>query len=1083
MLALPAQATAQASIWEGWIGDVYIEVTTGLTAQVVRPASWEGHNSSIAEIPETVRIVDNVAHTVYYVPVTIIKNDAFRDRDLTRVTLCRNLKVIESDAFAGCTGIYEVRFNCENMDQMARSMFPHPVSVFYDSRESLRNIIIGPHVKKIPFRAFSHLDHLSEVTIPSSVEDISSCAFKGCSNLVLIDMESSTPPSLGREAFDDMSVMYLHVPEGATLYYAYPNWSSFNIYEGNDHPVAVTYQGTELYYRLDSERHTATVVCPYIVGGWFDLLVKPHGAVVIPDQVNYQGRQYNVTGVDVRALGDCPDLTSVTIGRNVTYIHPNAFLNSPHVNTVYYNAIQCEDMPYCKSAFYPCKETLEHLIIGDEVTQIPAYAFYECTHIGAVTFPASLNKIGGGAFSGCSSLTGNFSFPYGFVMGKEAFMNCSQLTQVNIGMVSVPEGAFYGCSGLSSLTFGSTVTTIGADAFHGCTGLLALELPNALQTIGSAAFDGCSGVSGNLVLPPYLQEIGHRAFRNCQQVTGVSFPSLLSSIGDEAFKNCTGLTGDLVMPNTLQTLGKSAFEGCTGYSSVSVNVTKLNKDVFKGCTGLTEVTIGQNVTEMASSTFEGCNQIATVNFNATNCQDISYTGYIRYSPFRDSRETLTTLNIAAGVTCIPPYAFYQCYHLSGWSLPSSVRTIKSYAFGSCSGLTGPLNLPIMNTLEEGAFKDCTGFTSLSVDVPTVSQEAFKGCTGLTEVTIGQSVTKIQGMAFEDCNHIATVNFNALDCTYMGSAHSASRVSPFDSSSEVLQTLNIGSSVNRIPAYAFHHCINLLKPVFPASLIIIEQDAFARCNSIIGSLELTGLEELCSNAFYKCIALTSVSVDVPAISEGAFMGCTDLTEVTIDQHVKEIKKNAFKDCTNIITVNFNATNCTKMDFNLSSVFCSIGENFTTLNIGSGVVRIPTYAFKDCSSLNTINVSATTPPVLFGSSFDYSTHTLLRVPQESYSLYRDHEYWGRFMLGSDLVIAGVEVTEDNAANITAAGITSGTVSYSFETHTLTLNGATITMSEALSLESWVDSLHIKLIGNNSIATTNEHYYYWAILKKTL
>ena len=1074
MLALPAQA----GVWEGWVDDVYIEVTTSLTAQVIRPASWEGHGTSVVRIPEYVRIIDDL--DVYEVPVTIIKDDAFRDRHLMSVTLCRNLKIIEPNAFAGCTGIYEVKFNCENMDQMERSMFPHPVSVFYDSRETLRLLTIGPHVQKIPAHAFDQLDHLSMVTIPSSVEYIYAYAFEGCSNLVLLDMESATPPSLGFGAFDDQTVMYLHVPEGATQNYANNNdWRSFNIYEGNDYPVAVTYQGTELYYRLDSESRTATVVCPYFDGGWFRLLVKPHGAVVIPDYItDYQGHRYDVTGVDVRALGDCPDLTSVTIGRNITFIHHDAFWDSQHINTVYYNAIQCEDMPLRTSAFYPSEGALEHLVIGNEVTQIPAYAFYNCNHIGEIAFPPSLNKIGVEAFKGCSSLEGAFSFPNGFVMGEEAFMNCSQLAEVDIAMASVPNGAFCGCSSLSSLTLGNTVTAIGARAFSGCISLTSLELPNSLRTIGAGAFDGCSGLSGDLVLPPYVQEIGACAFRNCPQVTSVNFPSLLTSIGDNAFKNCTGLPGDLVLPNTLQTIGEGAFEGCTGFSSVSVNVPVLNANTFKSCTGLTEVTIGQNVTEIACNTFENCNQIATVNFNATNCNRIrffnSFYSYERYSPFRDSRETLTTLNIAAGVTCIPGPAFYQCYHLSGLNLPASVRTIEADAFAYCSDLTGALDLPILNTLGSGAFKGCTGLTSVSVDVPTISEEAFKGCTGLTEVTIGQSVTEVKKKVFEDCNHIATVNFNALNCTNMGSAHNSAGTSPFDSSHEVLSRLNIGSGVTRIPAYAFYHCIGLLKPDFPASLKIIDQNAFARCNSIIGSLELTGLEQLRFDAFYKCIALTSVSVDVPTISENVFMDCTDLTEVTIGQHVKEIKKDAFKGCANITTVNFNATNCTKMDSDHRSAFN--GENFATLNIGSGVVRLPNYAFKGCSSLNTINVSATTPPVLFDNSFNYSTHTLLRVPQESYGLYRGHEYWGRFMLGSDLVIAGVEVTEDNAANITGAGITSGTVSYSFETHTLTLNGAIITIPNALSLESWVDNLHIKLIGNNSITTTNERPYYW-------
>ncbi|MQP20529.1 leucine-rich repeat domain-containing protein, partial [Prevotella copri DSM 18205] len=55
--------------------------------------------------------------------------------------------------------------------------------------------------------------------------------------------------------------------------------------------------------------------------------------------------------------------------------------------------------------------------------------------------------------------------------------------------------AFSGCSGLTSLTLPSSVTSIGESAFSGCSGLTSLTLPSSVSSIGESAFSGCSGLS------------------------------------------------------------------------------------------------------------------------------------------------------------------------------------------------------------------------------------------------------------------------------------------------------------------------------------------------------------------------------------------------------------------------------------------------------------------------------------------------------------------------------------------------------------------------------------------------------------
>ena len=74
---------------------------------------------------------------------------------------------------------------------------------------------------------------------------------------------------------------------------------------------------------------------------------------------------------------------------------------------------------------------------------------------------------------------------------------------------------------------------------------------------------------------------------------------------------------------------------------------------------------------------------------------------------------------------------------------------------------------------------------------------------------------------------------------------------------------------------------------------------------------------------------------------------------------------------------------------------------------------------------------------------------------------------------LYVAGVQVNEFNASNITSASITAGTVSYNPSTLTLTLNNANIVYSsDSAVIYSKVNGLKIVLVGENTANNTKTH-----------
>lgn len=132
--------------------------------------------------------------------------------------------------------------------------------------------------------------------------------------------------------------------------------------------------------------------------------------------------------------------------------------------------------------------------------------------------------------------------------------------------------AFYGCSGLTSLTLPSGLTSIGSWAFTGCSGLTSLSLPSGVTSIGDGAFFGLSSLT-SLSLPSGLTSIGDQAFHECSGLTSLSLPSGLTSIGNQVFCYCSGLT-TLSLPSGITSIGYNAFYGCSGLTSIYVYTEK-----------------------------------------------------------------------------------------------------------------------------------------------------------------------------------------------------------------------------------------------------------------------------------------------------------------------------------------------------------------------------------------------------------------------------------------------------------------------------------------------------------------------------
>ncbi|MBR3031366.1 MAG: leucine-rich repeat protein, partial [Bacteroidales bacterium] len=791
--------------------------------------------------------------------LTEIPPDAFSDQTgLQQIVLPESVITIRGSAFSGCVNLASVTVGSEQT--------------------------MGSNIKTIVGYAFQDCSALTDVVLPSALENLGGDAFMNCTGLTSISIpESLTLASnlnnpfwgctgltrfYGKYATDDG--LYLLVPTGRP--------------EDNYKALLSTALGApELGPGKTCVLPALNIaaICTHAMGG-----LQCDNLVLNTNPITY---------INAQSISSCPNLKSIVMPETVDYIAFNALRFNPNLEYVYFTGdVLPETIPKYTELSFSIGITGTAPMISYQALSSEGWQYYIDNNRLFVyqdddeiwlhfdnngnlddSFIASIDSkllgANGNALemtrygSMSSSLHLNVRLATPFPDGISSSSNIYVL-EYSDTIIEVAQSAFAGATTLDYISLPGLVTTIGDSAFEGCTQLKLFPTaqPGNITSIGERAFKDCEAMrypdddNSNLWLNG-VTSLGEYAFYNCNSLKNVALGQI-SMVPSYSFTQCTNLERFFYDAQaSISYVGLMAFGGCenlkvimstedtyTDFGIVNLpDVTFVAPGAFRNCKKITDVHLGA-VTSIGTEAFKTCTSLEKIEFNTQNVVAIGESSFQNCANLVQVGTTANTIDFS-DATSIGMNAFNGCSSIKSVHL-GALQTIEAGTFLGCTSLEGVRLSSAQNltTIKAQAFLDCQSLLALSDQV------------GLTQVRIN-NVTTIGVQAFENSGIRAFTATSASD---------------------------IGSS-------AFKNCTRLLSVNIPAAPIL--HVSLFKGDSNLTSVIAPNAITVQDDVFFGCTALSSLSLPaVQYIGNKAFAMTRGLTELKLGPNLTTLGKQIFYD---------------------------------------------------------------------------------------------------------------------------------------------------------------------------------------------
>ena len=494
--------------------------------------------------------------------VTAIRNQAFRQTNITGVEIPSSVTSIGQQSFYSCK-------------QLTELYIPDTVTYIYDARTTNNSYLCAEDtalttvhwpdnasITYITRYAFHNCTALTTINIPTTITFVGVYAFNNCPNLTL-----------------DISTLIYQLVNGGLGEYAF---------NGCTHVTG------------DIDAHNLTTIGVYEFTG--------------TSITSFTGP--NVATIGNNAFQNCKSLTEVYLTSALTL---TGFYNGNNANRKnIFNG--CSALTTIEFGTEETPNTVVTAFADATFANCTSLVWDN------IRFPTTINTFQVSCFQGCTHLGSNIDVPSTVTtLGTSCFRACTDIEYVDISNVrTIPATCFYGCTNLQTVTiytnpvFTNTCfqaagiryitipATVSAANFYNSNNNNRKNIFNSCTHLHTISFEGNTLITG----------FAEGTFYGCTALRwkNITFPTAITVFQLNCFRGNTSLGPVVDIPEGITTLAAGCFYGCTNIhlavwpTTLNIINGASNNGAFMNCTTMKTIIIKRQPlapTTVASQTFQG----------------------------------------------------------------------------------------------------------------------------------------------------------------------------------------------------------------------------------------------------------------------------------------------------------------------------------------------------------------------------------------------------------------------------------------------------------------------------------------------
>lgn len=207
-----------------------------------------------------------------------------------------------------------------------------------------------------------------------------------------------------------------------------------------------------------------------------------------------------------------------------------------------------------------------NVVLPDDLSEIGAYAFYNCTSLTSVTIPGNIISVGDYAFYNASSLS-SVIFKNTTCIARSTIITKLELNGSMVGTDAFTNTALI-YAGLYDAN-GKLLCTWEESGIDVTTGNINPATYTTLTTSPYYVLTNNYPTTAKIILPNDVTKITAYAFYLCKNFTEIIIPESVTAINAQAFQGCSSLKS-IELPNGITSLASMTFYGCTSLEAIYI---------------------------------------------------------------------------------------------------------------------------------------------------------------------------------------------------------------------------------------------------------------------------------------------------------------------------------------------------------------------------------------------------------------------------------------------------------------------------------------------------------------------------------